>query len=110
MFCINVEDNFFIIKSQEKCCLVKNIHHIKGSQSFNEMDYICNIFFELFFFASQTENTFPKHNIPLKSNSNEGNQRNLCSLFLAPKQIVAFFLGYRGIPKKISRIPQKIFG
>ena len=82
-----IEKNLKKLKNQEKCCLVKNTHHIKGSLSIIEMDYNGNDCFELFFFASQTQSTDPTCNIPLNSNSNGVNQRNVCygSTFPCPK-------------------------
>ena len=81
-----IEKNLKKLKNQEKCCLVKNTHHIKGSLSIIEMDYNGNDCFELFFFSSQTQSTDPTCNIPL--NSNGSNQRNICygSTFPCPKK------------------------
>ena len=81
-----IEKNLRKLKNQEKCCLVKNTHHIKGTLSIIEMDYNGVDCFELFFFASQTQTTEPTCNSPL--NSGGGSQRNICygSTFPCPKK------------------------
>ena len=81
-----IEKNIKKLNNQEKCCLVKNTHHIKGSLSIIEMDYNGVDCFELFFFASQSQNTEATCNSPINSNGN--NQKNICygSTFPCPKK------------------------
>ena len=77
-------------KNQEKCCLVKKTHHVKGYISIIEMDYNGVDCFELYFFSSLTQNTDPICNYPTKKdeNNNETNSKNLCygSIFPCPKK------------------------
>ena len=77
-------------KNQEKCCLVKKTHHVKGSISIIEMDYNGVDCFELYFFSSLTQNTDPICNNPTKKEEekNESNSKNLCygSVFPCPKK------------------------
>ena len=46
-------------QNQEKCCLVKQTHHVKGSMSIIEMDYNGFDCFELYFFSSTTQDSDP---------------------------------------------------
>ena len=80
-------------QNQEKCCLVKQTHHVKGSISIIEMDYNGMDCFELYFFSSTTQNTDPICNDitgteekEKEANTGDENQRNLCygSVFPCP--------------------------
>jgi hypothetical protein len=76
-------------QNQEKCCLVKKTHHVKGTISIIEMDYNGVDCFELYFFASQTQISEPRCNNPENSteDNNNENSKNLCygSIFPCPK-------------------------
>ena len=76
-------------KNQEKCCLVKKTHHVKGSISIIEMDYNGVDCFELYFFSSLTQNTDPICNNVTNSEKNgEKTEKNVCygSVFPCPKK------------------------
>ena len=76
-------------KNQEKCCLVKKTHHVKGYISIIEMDYNGVDCFELYFFSSLTQNTDPICNNPTKKEEvNSESKKNLCygSVFPCPKK------------------------
>ena len=86
-------------QNQEKCCLVKKTHHIKGIISIIEMDYNGVDCFELYFFASQSPNNEPRCNGPENSNESNGEEssNNLCygSIFPCPKKDYGIILSIK---------------
>ena len=86
----NIEKYLKKQKNQEKCCLVKTTHHVKGYISIIEMDYNGVDCFELFFYSSITQTTDPICNNTTNSedNNTEKNSKNVCygSIFPCPKK------------------------
>ena len=77
-------------QNQEKCCLVKKTHHVKGYISIIEINYNDIDCFELYFFASSTQNIDPICNNISKTeeNNNQINSKNICygAIFPCPKK------------------------
>ena len=86
----NIEKYLKKQQNQEKCCLVKSTHHIKGYISIIEMDYNGVDCFELYFFSYMSQTTEPICNNTTNSEENidEKSSKNLCygSIFPCPKK------------------------
>ena len=86
----NIEKYLKRQQNQEKCCLVKATHHVKGYISIIEMDYNGVDCFELYFFSYMAQTAEPICNNISKSEDTNGeiNSKNLCygSIFPCPRK------------------------